>query len=408
MKALMADFSIGREVWDRLRSKVLRQGGSSNGLSLELVEIPEPEPLSSQWVKIRTIMSGISDMDLGMIVNCDPSPLGGFVSFPFVPGNENLGIVTDCGDDVKGIELGERVVVNPLLSCEPRGIEPLCASCARGQPSACRHFSQGVLSPGMIIGACRDTGGGWADSFVAHKSQVRTLPQSMESGQAILIPELTRALRAVLQNPPSPGDRVMVVGGGSLGLLLMESFRLLGHQGEIWLAVEHPFEMDVARNLGYRDVVMFHGAGAAYEEIAEALEAKVHFPQMGRVTLEGGADLVYETTGLKQCIEDALNFTAEGKKVVLVGMSEPSGLDLGPVWFKDVSISGTTFSGTETFEGEITTTFDVAMELVTRNDLPSDKLVTHEFKLEDYRNAVSVLADRGPHKAVKAIFRHVV
>ncbi len=408
MKALMADFSIGREVWDRLRSKVLRKGGSSNGLSLELVDIPGPEPISPQWVKIRSVMSGISDMDLGMIVNSDPSPLGGFVSFPFIPGNENLGIVTDCGDDVRGIELGERVVVNPLLSCEPRNVEPLCASCARGQPSACRNFTRGVLSPGMIIGACRDTGGGWGDSFIAHKSQVRTLPHSMESDQSILIPEFTRALRAVLQNPPGPGDRVMVVGGGSLGLLLMEALRLLGYQGDAVLAVEHPFEVEVARKLGHRDVVMFHSAGAAYEEVAEALEARVHFPEMGRITLEGGADLIYETTGLRSCIEDALNFVSEGKKLVLVGMSEPNGLDLGPVWFKDVNIRGTTFSGTETYNGEITTTFDVAMELATRNDLPARELVTHEFALSDYRNAVTVLADRGMHKAIKGIFRHVV
>jgi threonine dehydrogenase-like Zn-dependent dehydrogenase len=230
----------------------------------------------------------------------------------------------------------------------------------------------------------------------------------MESDQAILIPEFTRALRAVLQNPPAPGDRVMVVGGGSLGLLVMEALRQLGHQRDVWLAVEHPFEVEMARNLGYRDIVMFHGAGAAYEEVAEALEARVHFPEVGRITLEGGADLIYETTGLRHCIEDALNFAAEGKKLVLVGMSEPKGLDLGPVWFKDVSISATTFSGSETFNGEITTTFDVAMELAAQHELPSGELVTHEFALEDYRNAVTVLADRGTHKAIKVIFRHVV
>jgi NADPH:quinone reductase-like Zn-dependent oxidoreductase len=126
MKAILADFSLGREVWGRVRAKILRRDDSSHALSLQPAEVPEPLLATSQWVRIRTIMSGISGMDEALILQHDPTPFGPFLSFPFVPGNENLGIVTEVGDEVSGIEPGERVVVDPVLSCKPRQVQPPC------------------------------------------------------------------------------------------------------------------------------------------------------------------------------------------------------------------------------------------------------------------------------------------
>ena len=78
-------------------------------------------------------MSGISGMDEALILHHDPTPFGAFLSFPFVPGNENLGIVTEVGEEVHGIEPGERVIVDPVLSCRPRQVQPPCPSCSRGR-----------------------------------------------------------------------------------------------------------------------------------------------------------------------------------------------------------------------------------------------------------------------------------
>lgn len=408
MNAIVASFSLTREMWHRLSSRVRGGNGRARGLSLSLVESPEPGLISSQWVKIRTIMSGVSDMDEALILNQDLSPFGAFLSFPFVPGNENLGIVTDAGADVHGIEPGERVVVDPVLSCERRGVEPLCPSCARGEPSCCRNFAAGILGPGIMIGACRDTSGGWADSFVAHATQVHPIPPSMESDQAILVPEFTRAVRAVLRHPPGPGDRVIIVGAGSLGLLTMHTIRVLGHRNQVTLVAEHSFEAESAQKLGASEVVTEVTPGAMYEEVADLVGGAVRYPEVGRVTMQGGADLVYETTGHKRCMEDALSFTGEGKKLVLMGISEPSGLDLTSLWFKGVQIRGTVFSGTENYQGEITSTFDIAMDLAEHHGLPYKEIVTHKVRLLDYQKAFQALAYRSTSKAIKVVFQHVV
>ncbi|MGO9570803.1 MAG: zinc-dependent alcohol dehydrogenase [Desulfomonilaceae bacterium] len=408
MKAILANFSLGREVWGRVRAKILRREDASYALSLQLAEVPEPTLVAAQWVRVRTIMSGISGMDEALILHHDPAPLGAFLSFPFVPGNENLGIVTEVGEDVHGIEPGERVIVDPVLSCRPRQVQPPCPSCSRGDPSSCRNFAKGVVGPGTMIGACRDTSGGWADSFIAHQSQVRQLPRNMESDQAVLVPEFARAVRAILQHPPAAGDRVIVMGAGSLGILTLVALQMLGYRANILVVADHPFEVDVVRKLSEAEVVLASNPGTAYEEVAAFVKGTVHYPEAGRITLEGGADLVYETTGLRDRVGDALRFTGEGKKVVLMGITEQSGFDITPLWFKSVRICGTLFSGRDSHKGEMRETFDIAMDLAAGDGLPVSELVTHRFKLEEYESAFAILADRAGTRAIKVLFQHVV
>ncbi|MFH0825006.1 MAG: alcohol dehydrogenase catalytic domain-containing protein [Pseudomonadota bacterium] len=408
VKAILADFSVGREVLNRLTSSVFRRTAGSNPLSFHLTEVPDPLPITSQWVKVRTIISGISDLDEALIIHGDTSPLGGYESFPFVPGNENLGIITDAGKDVTGIDIGERVVVNPLLSCTPRGIEPVCRSCASGELSACMNFDKGVVGKGAVIGACKDTGGGWADSFVCHRSQIRTVPQSMESDEAALIPEFARAVQAVLRHLPAPGERVLVVGGGSLGQLTHLALRLMVPDLKPTMVVDNPFEAEVAKRLGAVGVTVSVEPGDMYEQIAELFGGKVRFPEVGRISLEGGADLVYETTGKKRFVEDALRFTAEGRRTVLMNLFEPAGADLTPLWFKRVNVYGSLFSGMATYKGATVNAFDVALALAESSGLPYKDLVTHNYRLEEYKQAFSAIGDRITSKAVKVVFRHVV
>jgi threonine dehydrogenase-like Zn-dependent dehydrogenase len=408
MKAILVDFSLGREVWGRVRSKFLRREDASHALSLQTAEVPEPILVASQWVKVRTVMSGISGMDEALVLEHDPTPFGPFLSFPFVPGNENLGIVTEVGDEVRGIEPGERVVVDPVLSCKPRQVHPPCPSCSRGEPSACRNFAKGIVGPGTMIGACKDTSGGWADSFIAHQSQIRQLPQAMESDQGVLVPEFARAVRAVLQHPPAAGDRVIVMGARSLGLLTLEALQMLGFRANILVVAEHPFEVNAVRNLSEAEAITANSPGTAYEEVAAFVKGTVRYPEAGHIALEGGADVVYETTGLRDRIGDAIRFTGEGKKLVLMGITEPSGFDITPIWFKSVKIYGTLFSGRESHKGETRETFDIAMDLAADQGLPVSEIVTHRFRLDEYERAFAALADRAESKAIKVIFTHVV
>lgn len=408
MKAIAANFSLGKEAWDRVRAKLWRRREESHGISLDLMEMPEPALAGPLWVRVRTIMSAISDMDEGLVLFHDMSPFGAFLSFPFVPGSENVGIVTDVGAQVDGIEIGQRVVVNPLLSCTARGIDPLCPSCARGEPSNCLNFANGDVGPGTMIGACQDTGGGWSDVFIAHKSQVRTIPEEMDTDHALLVPELSRAVKAILSHPPAPEDRVIVLGASSLGLSTLLAMRMLGHEPRTLVVADLAFEAELVKKYFGADVVLKHGPGTPYEDVADFVRGVVRYPKMGRVTLEGGADIVYETTGVTENVEDAMRFTGEGKRLVLEGIRQGNGLDLAPLWSKGIKVSAAGFSGRQFHDGEMKETFDIAMGLVQRLPVPVEEFITHRFKMEEWHQAFTLLANRVTGKAVKAIFQHVV
>jgi threonine dehydrogenase-like Zn-dependent dehydrogenase len=408
MKAIFAHSGPARAAWDRVKAKILRADNGKHPLSLDLLEAPEPSLIDSHWVKVRTIVSGISDLDEGAILHNDTYSLGPYLSLPFIPGNENVGIVTEVGAHVKDIELGERVVVNPVLSCRIRGISPPCPSCSRGEPSLCSNFTEGTLSPGMVIGGCRDTGGGWSDSFVAHASQVRQLPRNLDTDHAVLIPEFTRALRAVLQHPPGQGDRIVVMGAGSLGLLIMHAFKMLRTKPNMLIVAENHFEAEVARKLSAGQVVVSSGRRDMYDAVAEFARGAVRYRDDGDLTLAGGADLVYETTGTRHNIDDALRLTREGNKVALVGIKHTTSFDMTPLWFKGIKVFGTAFSGKESYKSEERETFDIALELVSDRGLPFSDIVTHKFKLDEYQRALDVLSHRSRYEAIKAVFQHVV
>ena len=117
-------------------------------------------------------LSGISGSDLGAITGSASLYFSALVSMPFVPGHEVVGeLLDDCGDLPKGT----RVVLDSVLACAARGVDP-CPGCAAGQQNRCDHVTVGGLRPGLQTGFCADTGGGWGAELVAHRSQLHAVP----------------------------------------------------------------------------------------------------------------------------------------------------------------------------------------------------------------------------------------
>jgi threonine dehydrogenase-like Zn-dependent dehydrogenase len=193
-----------------------------------------------------------------------------------------------------------------------------------------------------------------------------------------------------------------------LGLLTVIALQRLGFNPDLLVVAEHSYEADLVRSMSDADVVLAHSPGSCYEEVAAFVKGVVRFPEAGRLTLEGGAHLVYETAGTPERMEDALRFTGEGMQLVLMNPGRTSGCDMAPLWLKGIKIHGTAFSGTESYEGKERVAFDIAMELATEQGLPVDRLISHRFKLDEYRQALTVLADRVANRAVKVLLTHVV
>jgi len=120
---------------------------------VRLRDVPEPDLPGDDWVKIRPRLSGLCGSDMSIILCHESLTLQPFASYPFVLGHEVCGEIVEKGPGAEGVGLGDRVVANPMLGCLPRGIDPPCDFCARGQTQLCVNFTEGRLAAGTIIGA---------------------------------------------------------------------------------------------------------------------------------------------------------------------------------------------------------------------------------------------------------------
>jgi threonine dehydrogenase-like Zn-dependent dehydrogenase len=369
------------------------------------VDLPTPELPTAEWVRIKTRMGGICGSDLG-IVGLDTSPsTSPFSSFPFVLGHECVGTIETLGADVRGFGVGDRVTVNPLLSCEARGITPPCAACASGHESRCMHFTDGPLPAGMFIGTTRGLGGGWGEYFVAHKSQLVRVADTVDDTAAVMTEPFACCVHAVRSDLPSPGDRVLVIGAGTMGLLTVAALHALAPDAEVIVMARHTFQAEHAKRLGASAVVM--ARGDYLPALADATKTRLLKPIIGRPIGVGGVDRVYICTSGTRGVEDAMRVSREGGVITLLGnVAQLRGLDWTPLWLKELTVRGTlAYSSGHGHGGAGRHAFQEAADLIASGAAPIGSLVTHQYPIDQVKDALAQARSKGAASSVKVAFR---
>ena len=381
--------------------------------NLRLSDIPEPELPGPGWVKLRTVLGGICGTDLAMIrqQNHPATIVRPFTSFPVVLGHENVAIIEATGNEVEGWRAGDRVVVEPALSCVPRGIDPVCPACQAGQFSLCERFlGDDNLPAGTMVGLNCFTSGSWAPRFVAHASQLYAVPDSLSDEEAVAIDPVACSLHAVLRSPPTPGSRVLVQGAGIIGLGVTMALKTLAPECTVIALARHPHQVDMLRARGADEVVLIPRdtrRGERFERVASVFDARRVEASFGNQTLIGGADWVFDCVGSGESLSDAMKFCRSRGTVVAAGTSQISWVDTTSLWFNEITVVGAYGRQMESWEGATRHTYEVVIDLATRGMLNLADLVTHVFDLKDYRKAFTALTGRGRSRALKAAFRHL-
>ena len=403
MKALQFVDSIPRYVVTKAAGTVARRAFWGRTACLRYTDVPEPCLPGEDWVKIRTRYGGICGSDLNLISLHDSPSVSPFASFPCTIGHENVGTIVELGSAVEGFQIGDRVVVEPLLPCEPRGIHPPCVFCQRGEFNRCQNFARGQLAPGLIIGACRDTGGSWSPYFVAHRSQLYHVPEWVSDENALLLEPFCSALHPVSQHFPAHDDTVLIVGAGMIGLCTLAALRALSSRARVIVLAKYPFQARLAERYGADEVILLKGD--YYAAVARTTNATLYKPILGKRILVGGADIVYECVGNAGSINDALRFTRTGGKMVLVGLAAtPRGVDWAPIWLNELTIAGSFAYGTSTYEGQRIRTFRLGLDLIASGQVDLTPLLTHTFRLEEYETALATALNKGRQRVIRAAF----
>jgi L-iditol 2-dehydrogenase len=405
LKALVFSPTIPRFAVTKALS-ILRRNASWGRLSpLRLIDIPEPPLPRGDWVRVQVRLGGICGSDLHTI-NLDTSPaLSALTSFPFVLGHENVGTIAETGRDTPALRAGQRVTVEPPLPCEARGVAPPCAYCAAGDYHLCLRYTEGHLSPGLMIGACRDTGGSWGTSFVAHRSQVLPLHDEVADENALLAEPMACTLHAVLRHPPASGSTVLVIGGGAIGQCAIASLRAAGSNARVIALVKHPFQGEMARRLGADEVVRLGRGDAHYDAIARLTGATLRKPMLGKRIMLGGVDTTMECVGAGRSIDDALRLTHPGGSVILLGLaSMPRGIDWTPIWLKELKVTGSYIYGVENWQGRKVRTMELVLEWMRDGKVDLSPLVTHRFPLDAYPKALETAMGKADSHSFKVVF----
>ena len=406
MKAVVFDYDLPRIIAAKAAGRASPRAYFAPAGPTRLADVPEPVLPADDWAVLRTALCGIcgSDTKLVFLDAEMDNPLSGLVSFPCIPGHEAVGVVERVGPGVTRVKQGDRVALNPWLSCAPRGIDPVCPACEQGHYYLCEHFADGRLSPALHTGNCRDAGGGFAPLLPAHESQLFAIPDGVSFEDAVVADPFSVSMHAVLKAPPPEGGTALVYGCGTLGLLAIGFLRAAFPGMQVVAVARYPFQGELARAMGARWVLRSGSTEALVADVAGITGETPIKPRFGPPWLHGGVDVVYDSVGSASTLAAGLRIARPRARIVITGVSKPKRFEWTPQYFKEIELVGSNAFGVEEFEGERRHAFEHFFGLLAAGRLRLPQLVTHRFALEQYREALQVADAKGRNRAVKAVF----
>jgi len=250
----------------------------------DYVTVPEPSALGPEEALLRVHRVGICGSDYAGYLGKMP-----FYSYPRIPGHELCVEVISIGSGVTKVKVGDRCSVEPYLNCGR------CPGCRRGRSNCCEQL--------LVLGVMTD--GGLTEQIVLPESKLHPA-NAITPEQCALVETLCIGAHAVNRAGLQPGDSVLVVGAGPIGLSVITFARLAGARTIVLDLVPERLEF-VRANLDVTDVV----AGDSH-----ALE------RLGALTNGALADVVVDATGSNIAMAKALEYAAFGGRVVYVGITQ--------------------------------------------------------------------------------------
>jgi threonine dehydrogenase-like Zn-dependent dehydrogenase len=385
------------------------------GLSgLRLRELPEPALPGPEWVRLEVLAAGVCGTDISVLTFATGTLLEPFSSFPAVLGHEVLARVTEVGPGVTRVHVGQRVAVDPTISCQTRqyGSDEICKACEEGFPATCGHAGEAgpllldgePLGPGLSIGFHRGLPGGWGESMIAHQDQLFPAPDGLDEGTAVLMEPLSVAVHAVLKSRPDPSHQLLVLGSGPIAMATIWALRATGFNGTVVAQVKREKEAEIAISLGATDVVT---PGPQARQALVDTGAQAYLPLVGpEVYAGGGFPVVYDCVGRRESLEQALSYAAPRGRIILLGCTgQVRKLDLTFLWARELAVVGYLGYGREEWEGRTCHTFEVTRDLLLRNEAPVGKMVTHVFPLRQYEDALKTASNRQRSGAMKVVLK---
>ena len=327
------------------------------------IEIQEKRlaSLSPKDVLIGVKACSICGSDLHIFGGRHPS-----APLPMAIGHELSGEVLRIGTGVSKVREGDRVVVEPVITCGR------CYFCQKGEYHLCAQISFQY----------RKGQGGFAPYFVVEEDWVHPLPQGVSYEEGALIEPLSVALHAVQKGHLQPGYTIAIFGAGAVGLLILLLTRLSGIE-EIFVADVQEFRLKKAEVLGASEVI-HNRKEDAVEKILGG-------------TSQLGVDRAFEAVGLESTLVQSLQVLKKGGSAIVLGIFEEPQVRIPANLFIQREIS---LLGSQGYCRD----FQTALNLVEKGLVNLRQLITHVLPLSSLQEGFELLMDPGG-EAIKVVIK---
>lgn len=320
---------------------------AKESFSLETCNTPVPKPGE---LLIQNAACGVCGTDVHIYYG---EPGSATVTPPVVLGHEYAGIVEAVGDGVTAFQVGDHVTIDPNIYCG------VCSYCRDGKKQLCEHM--------RAIGVTQD--GGFATHSVVPASQAFLLNKSLSLELGAMAEPLACCIHGIDLANIKAGDTVLVIGGGTIGLMMLQLAKLSG-ASKVFLSEPVALRREIAMNLG---------ADACIDPIQEDL-----IKRMKELTSKDGADVVIECAGNKAATRQAFDACAKGATLLMFSVPSVDAtfdLPLFDVYKKELSIKGS-FINPDTHQR--------AVNLLESGKIQIEPLITHRYPLDQLDEAIQV------------------
>lgn len=323
-------------------------------------DAPDPQ-IGPDEVLVRSQYAGICGTDLHIY-------RGEFhdrVRYPAIQGHEFGGVIEEVGANVTGFKVGDRIAVDPIISCHS------CTACLTGHINACRSLK--------LLGV--DLDGGYGQYVAAPASHVLHLPDSVPMIHVPMVEMYGLGHHILQRGRVQPGETVVLLGTGKLGLSILDVLCHSASPGLTIVADLQPFRLQTASALG-ADVAI---NVTETDPVAAVME----------LTQGEGADCVIEAIGHYHTVKDqeaplaqAVKMVRNGGRIVTAGLGE----QLSAVHFKTLVIKEAEIIASRVTCGE----FPRAIRMMAKGLLHPELLITHQMPMREVSQAFNIVDQDQP------------
>lgn len=275
------------------------------------------------------------------------------VESPIILGHELAGEVVQVGEKVKNVFVGDRVAVEPGITCGR------CEHCKSGRYNLC---------PDVQFMATPPVDGAWAEYVTVRSDFLFKLPDEMSYEEGALLEPLSVGMHAMSRGKVTPADRILITGLGPIGLLAIQAAKAYGVT-EIYVSDVVPYRRDLALEMGVTGVI---------DPLNVNIEAEVQ-----RLTGGSGVDVVVESSGNHIAVSQTVKIVNRGGRIVLVGLPTASEIpiDITHLIDSEIDVYGVF---------RYANTYPASIQALSGGNIDVEKVITHKYALKDIKEAVEM------------------